>query len=120
MAASAGIDPTSFVGVKRKMVHALRSGAATSDGRAGSFVTPLAGVAFGQTVDVFGMVVRSGDLVHADRHGAVVIPHAVAGKVAAAAQLCGRREEPILKVARSKDFSLEALERAMAEAAEIH
>jgi hypothetical protein len=46
MAASAGIDPTSFVGVKRKMVHALRSGAATSDGRAGSFVTPLAGVAF--------------------------------------------------------------------------
>lgn len=31
-----------------------------------------------------------------------------------------RREAPILKVARSKRFSLDALERAMAEAAEIH
>jgi regulator of RNase E activity RraA len=77
-------------------------------------------VAFGQTVDVFGMVVRSDDLIHADRHGAVVIPHEVARQVAKACELCARREEPILKVARSADFSLEALERAMAEAAEIH
>jgi regulator of RNase E activity RraA len=77
-------------------------------------------IAFGGTVDVFGMVVRSDDLIHADRHGAVVIPHEVAREVPKAAQLCGRREEPILKIARSKEFSLESLERAMAEAAEIH
>ena len=77
-------------------------------------------MAFGGTVDVFGMVVRSDDLIHADRHGAVVIPHEVAREVAGAAELCARREEPILKVARSPDFSLDALERAMAEAAEIH
>lgn len=77
-------------------------------------------IAYGGTVDVFGMVVRSDDLIHADRHGAVVIPHAVARQVAAACELCARREAPILKVARSPDFSLEALERAMTEAAEIH
>jgi regulator of RNase E activity RraA len=77
-------------------------------------------IAFGATVDVFGMVVRSDDLIHADRHGAVVIPHEVAREVAKAAELCARREEPILKVARSPDFSLDALDRAMAEAAEIH
>ncbi|MCC2664201.1 MAG: hypothetical protein K0S35_2123 [Geminicoccaceae bacterium] len=77
-------------------------------------------IAHGGTVDVFGMVVRSDDLIHADRHGAVVIPPEVAREVADAARLCGRREEPILNVARSPDFSLEALERAMAEAAEIH
>ena len=77
-------------------------------------------IAFGGTVDVFGMVVRSDDLIHADRHGAVVIPPDVAREVPRAAELCARREEPILKVARSPDFSLEALERAMAEAAEIH
>ena len=77
-------------------------------------------IAYGSTVDVFGMVVRSDDLIHADRHGAVVIPHEVARKVAGAAELCARREAPILKVARSRDFSLEALERAMADAAEIH
>jgi regulator of RNase E activity RraA len=77
-------------------------------------------IGYGGTVDVFGMVVRSDDLIHADRHGAVVIPHEVAREVADAARLCARREEPILTVARSRDFSLEALERAMAEAAEIH
>jgi regulator of RNase E activity RraA len=77
-------------------------------------------IGHGGTVDVFGMVVRSDDLIHADRHGAVVIPREVAREVADAARLCARREEPILKVARSPDFTLEALERAMAEAAEIH
>ncbi len=77
-------------------------------------------IAVGCEVDVFGMVVRSGDLIHADRHGAVVIPHEVAREVPQAAQLCGRREQPILKVARSPSFSIEALERALAEADEIH
>jgi regulator of RNase E activity RraA len=77
-------------------------------------------VAFGGEVDVFGMIVRSDDLIHADRHGAVVIPHAVAREVTAAAELCGRREEPILAAARSADFSIEKLEQAMAAADEIH
>jgi regulator of RNase E activity RraA len=77
-------------------------------------------IQIGGTVDIFGMVVRSDDLIHADRHGAVVIPHEVAREVPRAAMLCGRREEPILNVARAPDFTLEKLERAMAEAAEIH
>ncbi len=77
-------------------------------------------VAFACEVDVFGMGVGSGDLVHADRHGAVVIPHGVAGKVAAAAELCGRREAPILAAARAPGFTIEALERALAAADEIH
>jgi regulator of RNase E activity RraA len=78
------------------------------------------GIAFGGTVDVHGMIVRSDDLIHADRHGAVVIPAEAAREVAGAARLCARREEPILDAARSPGFSIEALERAMAEAAEIH
>ncbi|MGI9451257.1 MAG: RraA family protein [Geminicoccaceae bacterium] len=77
-------------------------------------------VSFSGEVDVFGMVVRSDDLVHADRHGAVVIPHAVARDVVAAAELCGRREEPILAAARGADFSMEKLEQALAAADEIH
>ncbi len=77
-------------------------------------------VAFAGEVDVFGMIVRSGDLVHADRHGAVVIPHGVARDVAAAAALCARREAPILEAARSADFSIEALERALAAADDVH
>ena len=77
-------------------------------------------VSFGGEVDIFGMVVRSNDLIHADRHGAVVIPHAVARNVVEAAELCGRREEPILAAARSDNFSIDKLEQALAAADEIH
>ncbi len=75
---------------------------------------------FGDVVRVAGMTVRSGDLIHADRHGAVVVPIDIADKVPAAAELCARREEPILAVARSKDFSLAGLRAALARANEIH
>jgi regulator of RNase E activity RraA len=77
-------------------------------------------VAFGVDVDIVGMVVRSGDLIHADRHGAVVIPHHVAREVSAAARVCARREEPILRAARSRGFTIEGLEAALAAADEIH
>jgi regulator of RNase E activity RraA len=75
---------------------------------------------FGGEVRVAGMSVRSDDLIHADCHGAVVIPLDVAAKVPDAAELCGRRETPILEIARSKDFSLEKLKEALARSAEIH
>jgi regulator of RNase E activity RraA len=75
---------------------------------------------FGEVVRVAGMTVRSGDLIHADRHGAVVIPVDIAAKVPAAADLCARREEPILAVARSSDFSLAKLRDAIARSGEIH
>lgn len=75
---------------------------------------------FGDVVRVAGMTVRSGDLVHADRHGAVVIPVDVAARVPAAADLCARREEPILAVARDKDFTLAKLREAIARSGEIH
>jgi regulator of RNase E activity RraA len=75
---------------------------------------------FGAEIRVAGMTVRSGDLIHADRHGAVVIPLDVAAKLPDAAELCGRREVPILEIARSDAFSLEKLKQALARSAEIH
>jgi regulator of RNase E activity RraA len=75
---------------------------------------------FGGEVRVAGMTVRSGDLIHADRHGAIVIPPDLAAKLPDAAELCGRRETPILDIARSPDFSLEKLKAALARSAEIH
>jgi regulator of RNase E activity RraA len=75
---------------------------------------------FGGEVRVAGMTVRSGDLIHADRHGAVVIPLDVAAKLPDAAELCGRRETPILEIARSPEFTLEKLREALARSAEIH
>jgi regulator of RNase E activity RraA len=75
---------------------------------------------FGGEVRVAGMTVRSGDLIHADRHGAVVIPPDLAAKLPDAAELCGRRETPILEIARSPSFSLEKLKAALARSSEIH
>ena len=71
-------------------------------------------------VTVHGMTVHPGDLVHADRHGAVVIPHVVARRVPEAAALVARREAVILAAARGPGFDAEALARAMAEADDIH
>jgi regulator of RNase E activity RraA len=75
---------------------------------------------FGGEVRVAGMTVRSGDLIHADCHGAVVIPLEIAAKLPEAAELCGRRETPILEIARSPAFTLEKLKEALARSAEIH
>lgn len=75
---------------------------------------------FGETVCVAGMTVSSDDLIHADQHGAVVIPANIAAKLPDAAELCGRREEPILAIARSPSFTVEKLKEALAKSAEIH
>ncbi|MGH6815349.1 MAG: RraA family protein [Hyphomicrobiaceae bacterium] len=75
---------------------------------------------FGQEVRVAGMTVRSGDLVHADRHGAVVIPSAAAEKVPAACDLLARKEAVILDIARQPGFSVEKLRAALQKQDEIH
>jgi regulator of RNase E activity RraA len=74
----------------------------------------------GGEVTVHGMTVRHGDLIHADRHGAVVIPPDVVERVPAAIELLSRREAAILRVARAPGFGFEKLRAAMAEAEEIH
>lgn len=77
-------------------------------------------VDFGTEVDVLGMHVCSGDIVHADRHGAVVVPADAVAGIAAAAQLIGRREARILAAARAPGCTAERLIQAMGEADEIH
>lgn len=76
--------------------------------------------AFAVDVDVHGMLVRHGDIVHADRHGAVVIPEATLERLPEALDLCIRREAPILAAARSSDFDIGKLRAALAAAEEIH
>lgn len=71
-------------------------------------------------VEIFSMKVEPGDLVHADRHGAVVIPRADAPALPAAIDLCVRKEKPVLEAARSSGFSIEHLKAAFAEAEDIH
>lgn len=74
---------------------------------------------FGEPVNVAGMAVASGDLIHADRHGAVVIPHDVARDVPAAAALVARREAVILEAAGKPGFNAQRLAAAMDESGEV-
>jgi regulator of RNase E activity RraA len=77
-------------------------------------------VDFGNTVSVAGMIVANNDLVHADRHGAVVIPREYARRIPEAAERIARREKVLLDAAKKPGFSIEDLKRAFAEADEIH
>ena len=66
----------------------------------------------GEPVTVFGLRVTQGDLVHADRHGAVVIPPAVVAGLAAGIRTLIETEKLILDPARGPDFDFAAFERA--------
>lgn len=77
-------------------------------------------VDFAGPVTVAGMRVRSGDLVHADQHGAVVIPANIVDQVAAAADQIARRERVIIEAAQAPGFNIDALRKAQGDAAEIH
>ncbi|OYW58579.1 MAG: acyl transferase [Rhodobacterales bacterium 12-65-15] len=61
----------------------------------------------GEPVTVFGLRVASGDLVHADRHGAVVIPPDVVPDLAAAIARMQANERLVLDPARRPDFDYE-------------
>jgi len=54
-------------------------------------------------VTVFGMAVAPGDIIHADRHGAVVVPDAGLAELPAAVESVARRERVILSAARSAE-----------------
>lgn len=77
-------------------------------------------VDFGKPVNVFGMNVAHGDVVHADFHGAAVIPPEAVRKLPDAIALCSRREKVILDVCASPDFSPAKLRSAIQQAGEIH
>jgi regulator of RNase E activity RraA len=68
----------------------------------------------GQPVQVMGLVVRQGDLIHADRHGAVVVPPEVISDLAYAIAKLQATERLVLDPARKPDFDFAAFEAAWA------
>jgi len=75
---------------------------------------------FGATVSVFGLEVAHDVLIHAERHGAVLIPIALAQALPECIRLVQRKEAPLLRAARSGAFSLALLAQAMSESDDIH
>lgn len=69
-------------------------------------------VDWGCEVDVQGMVVQDGDLVHADRHGAVVVPADAVAALPEAVELLMRREALILEAARDPACTVDRIKEA--------
>ena len=66
----------------------------------------------GTPVTIFGLTVRPGDLVHADRHGAVVVPPDVIPALAGAIARLQATERIVLDAARKPGFDFAAFEAA--------
>ena len=71
-------------------------------------------VEIGVKVDVCGLTVSHGDIVHADHHGAVVIPADLLEKMPAAIDFMARKEKVILDAAKAQGFNIDKLRAAMA------
>ena len=71
-------------------------------------------------VNVHGIEVAHGDIIHADLHGAVVVPEDAVKRIPDAVDLLIRREAVILKAARAPDFNFEKLKVAIGTQADIH
>ena len=67
---------------------------------------------FGIPVTVHGMKVNSGDLIHADQHGAVVVPLEIIPKMKAALDDLNAREAKIIKAAKEVG-TVEAIKAAI-------
>ena len=71
-------------------------------------------VDFDKPVTVFGLAVKPGDFIHADRHGAVVVPPEFLPVLSSAIAKMQDSEMLILEPARQSGFSIEAFEEAWA------
>ncbi len=68
----------------------------------------------GTPVEIFGLAVQDGDLVHADRHGAVVVPTEVIPTLEEAITKLLDTESIILDAARQDRFDFEKFQKAWA------
>ena len=69
----------------------------------------------GTPVNIRGLEIQQGDLVHADRHGALVIPPSVVEDLEQAINTMFASEQIIIQPAREPGFNIEALEKAWRE-----
>lgn len=74
---------------------------------------------FGCPVEVGGLKLRPGELIHGDRHGVQTIPLEIAEQVPAAAHDILHKRQRLVGICRANDFSLERLREAIQEPGSI-
>ena len=75
---------------------------------------------FGGAVEVGGLKVQPGDLIHGDCHGVQTIPLEIADKVPAAAREVRQRRQDLVGLRRSAGFTIEKLRQAIRDTASDH
>jgi regulator of RNase E activity RraA len=70
-------------------------------------------IEIGGPVEVGGLKIESGELLHGDLHGVQSIPLAVASKIPEAARPIIEKEQALIALCQSRDFSLEQLRTAV-------
>ena len=71
-------------------------------------------VEFGTPVEVDGLKVHSGELLHGDQHGVQSIPMSIAGQLPAVAVRIAAKKQAIIALCQSPEFTLERLRAAVA------
>jgi len=66
-------------------------------------------VDWGHPVEIGGLRINPGDLLHGDRNGVRAVPLAIAANVPRVASELGRQERELIDLCRSSHFSLQAL-----------
>jgi len=72
-------------------------------------------VEFGTPVEIGGLKIESGDLLHGDLHGVQSIPSAIAREIPLVVAEIIAREQELITLCQSKDFSIEKLRAAIAK-----
>jgi 4-hydroxy-4-methyl-2-oxoglutarate aldolase len=70
-------------------------------------------IEIGEPVEIGGLKIRSGELLHGDLHGVQSIPLAIADRLPAVAARNLAREQAIIALCRSPEFTLEKLRAAV-------
>ena len=73
-------------------------------------------VEFGTPVEIGGLKIQSGDLIHGDLHGVQSVPLELAALIPPRAAEIASKEHAIIALCRSPEFSLEKLRAAVAKA----
>jgi regulator of RNase E activity RraA len=72
-------------------------------------------VKVGGSIEVGGLKVQPGDLIHGDCHGVLSIPHQIAAKIPDVADRIADKERKLIGLCRVSDFSLERLRQVVKE-----
>jgi len=70
---------------------------------------------FGGAVQVGGLEVRPGELLHGDRHGLLTVPKEIVGEIPKVAARLEQNERTAIDYCRSKEFSADGLSQMMNE-----